>query len=141
MSRTRFYLCQSKIFAIAFAALWLSIAAFTIMSVMSRSSTSGNRSIIDDVANGLYWGFHNIQYRGHGLSRLYDNSFLSEDLGFNIPYISRTTILDGKFLSKSAAYTRANTVLLKLVVCRNWRSTNGKRSRTEILPAPEEVSK
>jgi hypothetical protein len=32
--------------------------------------------------NGLYWGFHNIQYRRHGLSRLYDNGFFSEDLVF-----------------------------------------------------------
>jgi hypothetical protein len=32
--------------------------------------------------NGLYWGFHNIQYRRHGLSRLFDNGFFSEDLGF-----------------------------------------------------------
>jgi hypothetical protein len=59
---------------------------------------------------GLYWGFHNILYRRHGLSRLYDNGFFSEDVGyFLIPYISRTPILEGKFLSKSAAYTRANT--------------------------------
>jgi hypothetical protein len=62
--------------------------------------------------NGLYWGFHNIQYRRHGLSRLYDNGFFSEDLGlFLIPCFSRTPILESKFLSKkSAAYTRANTV-------------------------------
>jgi hypothetical protein len=32
--------------------------------------------------NGLYWGFHNIQYRRHGLSRLYDNGFFSKDLGY-----------------------------------------------------------
>jgi hypothetical protein len=32
--------------------------------------------------NGLYWGFHNIQYRRHGLSRLYGNGFFSEDPGF-----------------------------------------------------------
>jgi hypothetical protein len=30
-SRTRFYLYESKIFAIAFAALWLSLAAFTVI--------------------------------------------------------------------------------------------------------------
>jgi hypothetical protein len=31
VSRTRFFLCESKIFAIAFAALWLSLAAFTVI--------------------------------------------------------------------------------------------------------------
>jgi hypothetical protein len=31
ISRTRFYLCESKIFAIAFVALWLSLAAFTVI--------------------------------------------------------------------------------------------------------------
>jgi hypothetical protein len=31
ISCTRFYLCESKIFAIAFAALWLSLAAFTVI--------------------------------------------------------------------------------------------------------------
>jgi hypothetical protein len=31
ISRTRFYLCESKIFAIAFAALWLSLAAFSVI--------------------------------------------------------------------------------------------------------------
>jgi hypothetical protein len=31
--------------------------------------------------NGLYSGFHNIQYRRHGFSRLY-NGFFSEALGF-----------------------------------------------------------
>jgi hypothetical protein len=63
--------------------------------------------------NGLYWGFHNIQYRRHGLSRLYDNGFFSEDLRyFLIPCISRTPILEGKFLSKkSVAYTLINTVV------------------------------
>jgi hypothetical protein len=54
--------------------------------------------------NGLYWAFHNIQYRRHGLSRLYDNGFFSEVTGsffFKIPCISRTTNLEGKFLSKN----------------------------------------
>jgi hypothetical protein len=62
--------------------------------------------------NGLCWEFHNIQYRRHGLIRLYDNGFFSEDLGyFLIPCVSRTPILEGKFLSKkSAAYTLANAV-------------------------------
>jgi hypothetical protein len=32
--------------------------------------------------DGLYWGFHNIQYRRHGLSRPYDNGYFSEDLKF-----------------------------------------------------------
>jgi hypothetical protein len=31
ISCTRFYLCESKIFAIAFATLWLSLAAFTVI--------------------------------------------------------------------------------------------------------------
>jgi hypothetical protein len=31
ISRTRFYLCESKIFANAFAVLWLSLAAFTVI--------------------------------------------------------------------------------------------------------------
>jgi hypothetical protein len=31
INRTRFYLCESIIFAIAFAALWLSLAAFTVI--------------------------------------------------------------------------------------------------------------
>jgi hypothetical protein len=31
ISRTRLNLCESKIFAIAFAALWLSLAAFTVI--------------------------------------------------------------------------------------------------------------
>jgi hypothetical protein len=31
ISRTRFYLCEGKIFAIAFAELWLSLAAFTVI--------------------------------------------------------------------------------------------------------------
>jgi hypothetical protein len=51
--------------------------------------------------NGLYWGFHNLQYRRHGLSRLYDKGFFSEDLGFIlISCISRTPVSEGKFLSK-----------------------------------------
>jgi hypothetical protein len=49
--------------------------------------------------NGLYWGFHNMQYRRHGLSRLYDSGFFSEDIGyFLISCISRTQILAGKYL-------------------------------------------
>jgi hypothetical protein len=52
-------------------------------------------------ANGLNWGLHNIQYRRHGLSRLYDNGFFSEDLGSFFFFVkSRTPILEGKFLSK-----------------------------------------
>jgi hypothetical protein len=31
ISRTRFHMCESKIFAIAFVALWLSLAAFTVI--------------------------------------------------------------------------------------------------------------
>jgi hypothetical protein len=31
INRTRFYLCESKVFATAFAALWLSLAAFTVI--------------------------------------------------------------------------------------------------------------
>jgi hypothetical protein len=31
ISGIRFYLCESKIFAIAFVALWLSLAAFTVI--------------------------------------------------------------------------------------------------------------
>jgi hypothetical protein len=63
--------------------------------------------------SGLYWEFHNIQYRRCGLSRQKDNSFFFlEDLVFlkkihNIPCISRTPILEGKFLSKKCSlYTR-----------------------------------
>jgi hypothetical protein len=61
--------------------------------------------------NVLYRGFNSVQYRRRGLSRLYDNGFFSDDRGasFLIPCISRTPILEGKFLSESAAYTRANT--------------------------------
>jgi hypothetical protein len=47
--------------------------------------------------NGLYWGFNNIQYRRHGLSRLCDNDFFYED---------RNPILECKFLSKKVRHTR-----------------------------------
>jgi hypothetical protein len=40
--------------------------------------------------SGLYWEFHNIQYRRRGLSRQKDN----------IPCFCLTPILEGKFLSK-----------------------------------------
>jgi hypothetical protein len=44
ISRTRFYLCESKIFPIAFAALWLSLAAFTVIFQWCHGlPTSGNR--------------------------------------------------------------------------------------------------
>jgi hypothetical protein len=64
--------------------------------------------------NSLYWGFHSIHSRRHGLGSLYDNGFFSEDLGsfFLIPCTRCTPILEGKFSSKSAAYTRANTVFM-----------------------------
>jgi hypothetical protein len=67
--------------------------------------------------NGLYCRFHNIQYRRHGLSRLSDNGFFSEDLGFlKIPCISHAPILEGKLLSKkSADYIRANTVSVQML--------------------------
>jgi hypothetical protein len=63
--------------------------------------------------NGLYWGFHNIQYRRHGLSRLYDKGFFSEDLGYFFlnSVCEAQPNFGGKILVKSAAYTRANTVL------------------------------
>jgi hypothetical protein len=42
--RTRFYVCESKIFVIAFAALWLSLAAFTVACQWCHSlPTCGNR--------------------------------------------------------------------------------------------------
>jgi hypothetical protein len=64
---------------------------------------------------GLYWGFHNIQYRRHGLSRLYDNGFLSEDLGFFNSVYNPQPNFGGKILvKKSAAYTRANTVIKEM---------------------------
>jgi hypothetical protein len=45
VSRTRFYLCERKIFAIAFAELWLSLAAFTVICQWCHGlPTSGNRS-------------------------------------------------------------------------------------------------
>jgi hypothetical protein len=63
--------------------------------------------------NGLYWAFHNVQYRRHGLSRLYDNGFFSEDQGsfkkkdfVYEPYPN----FGGQIIVKNAAYTRANTV-------------------------------
>jgi hypothetical protein len=44
ISRNRFCLCESKIFAIAFAALWLSLAAFTVICQWCRGlPTSANR--------------------------------------------------------------------------------------------------
>jgi hypothetical protein len=50
ISRTRFYLCESKIFVTAFAALWLSLVAFTIIFQWCHGlPTSGNRLIIDGV--------------------------------------------------------------------------------------------
>jgi ribosomal protein S27E len=43
-SPIRFYLCESKIFAIAFMALWLSRAAFTVICQWCQGiPTSGNR--------------------------------------------------------------------------------------------------
>jgi hypothetical protein len=64
--------------------------------------------------NGLYWGFHNIQYRRHGLSRLYDNGFFSEDLGcFKKSVYKPHPNFGGQILfKKSAAYTLANTVII-----------------------------
>jgi hypothetical protein len=50
VSRTIFGLCESKIFAIAFAALSLSLAAFTVICQWCHGlPTSGNQSIIDGV--------------------------------------------------------------------------------------------
>jgi hypothetical protein len=44
ISRTKFYLCERKIFTIAFAALWLLLAAFTaICQCCHGLPTSGNR--------------------------------------------------------------------------------------------------
>jgi hypothetical protein len=65
--------------------------------------------------NGLYWGFHNIQYQRHGLSRLHDNGFFCEDLGsfFNSVYKPHPNF-GVQILVKSAAYTRANTVFPKV---------------------------
>jgi hypothetical protein len=144
-SRTRFYVCGSKIFAIAFVALWLLLAAFTVIYQWCHGlPTSGNRwcwlllSCNQNIAykpvicwhtcacaiackitvsntGSLYWKFHNIQYRHRGL--------LSE--GHNIPCTKRTPILEGEFLSKSAAYSRANTVTV------NWQSTNFSRNELE----------
>jgi hypothetical protein len=57
--------------------------------------------------DGLYWGFHNIQYRRHGLSRLLFGSF-SEDLFFKAVK-SRTPILEGKFFSKKVRLIHAQT--------------------------------
>jgi hypothetical protein len=80
-------------------------------------------------ATTLYWEFRNVQYRHHGLSRLYDNGFFSEGLGFLIPCISRTPILEGKFLSKSAAYTRANTAMKIRLVVLEFVHANGRTDK------------
>jgi hypothetical protein len=74
--------------------------------------------------NGLYWGFHNTQYRRHGLSRLYDNDFFSEDLGnfFKNFVKSRTPILESKFMSKKCGlYMRKYGICLckKSMLVRN----------------------
>jgi hypothetical protein len=67
--------------------------------------------------NGLYWGFHDMQYRRRGLSRLCDNGFFSDDLGsFLIPCISRTPVLEGKFLSKK----------MRLMHAQIWKSAGLK---------------
>jgi hypothetical protein len=105
ISRTRFYLCESKIFVIAFVALWLSLATFTVTCQWYHGlPTSGNwwcrllscnqnmpmhRQYIGvyicacaiackiTVSNtsGLYWEFRNIQYRRCGLNRQKDIIF------------------------------------------------------------------
>jgi hypothetical protein len=70
--------------------------------------------------NGLCWGFHNIQYRPHGLSRLYDNGFFSEDPGFLIPCINHTPILEGKFLSKKCGlYMRKYGIVISYIFVKN----------------------
>jgi hypothetical protein len=62
--------------------------------------------------NGLYWRFHNIQYRRHGLSRLYDNDFFSEDIEpfFKFRVLAAPQISRVNYCQESAAYARANTV-------------------------------
>jgi hypothetical protein len=63
--------------------------------------------------NGLYWGFHNIKYRRHGLSRLYDNGFFSEDLDYffyKFRVLAAPQFWRVNSCQKIAAYTRANTV-------------------------------
>jgi hypothetical protein len=50
VNHTRFYLCEGKIFAVAFMVLWLLLAAFTVICQLCHGlPTSGNRSVINGV--------------------------------------------------------------------------------------------
>jgi hypothetical protein len=62
--------------------------------------------------SGVYWGFHNIQYWRHGLSRLYDNGFFSEELGYFLKFRVQAApqFCKADSCQKSAAYIRENTV-------------------------------
>jgi hypothetical protein len=83
ISRIRFYLCESKIFAIAFAALWLSLAAFTVICQWCHGLPPfGNRSIIDGV--GYSHVIKIYRYTGNTLA----HSRVCNSLQYNISNIS-----------------------------------------------------
>jgi hypothetical protein len=65
--------------------------------------------------DGLCWGFHNIQYWRHGLSRLYDSGFFLGGSRFLIPCISRAQIFEGKFLSEEYSL-----YMCKYSICSNY---------------------
>jgi hypothetical protein len=81
--------------------------------------------------NGLYWEFHNIQYRRRGPSRQKDNDFFFGGSSFSNKKkkktcISRTPILEGKFLSKvQLIHAQIRYFLYFVNACDFWFSGYG----------------